>query len=200
MRLLLRSVYLFNVLWLIPLQAAGQNPDIDLLRHFNLQRNPRLDPAFRIITQTSAPVAALVPISLLAYGITTHDTVAGMRAVTMGVTVLATHTFTTLLKYGIRRPRPYITYPDIEKLTGAGSPSFPSGHTSNAFALAISVSLAFPKWYMVLPVCTWAGTVGYSRMHLGVHYPTDVLAGALLGAGTAYLCHRGQQWLINRRK
>jgi membrane-associated phospholipid phosphatase len=113
--------------------------------------------------------------------------------------VLSAAVITSVLKYTIDRPRPFETYPDIEKATYAGSPSFPSGHTSDAFSLATSLSIAYPKWYVIVPSYAWALTVAYSRMHLGVHYPSDVLAGALVGAGSAYLCYKGQQWLTQKR-
>lgn len=97
---------------------------------------------------------------------------------------------TAALKYSIDRDRPFVTWPDITKKSEAGSPSFPSGHTSSAFATATSISLAYPKWYIIAPGYVWAGTVAYSRMDLGVHYPSDVLIGALVGAGSAYLTYR----------
>jgi membrane-associated phospholipid phosphatase len=97
--------------------------------------------------------------------------------------------FTEALKYSINRNRPYITYPDIYmKSTGRG-PSFPSGHTSSSFALATSLSLSYPEWYVIAPSFAWAGTVAFSRMDLGVHYPSDVLAGAIIGAGSAWLTY-----------
>ncbi|HEU4718905.1 MAG TPA: phosphatase PAP2 family protein, partial [Bacteroidia bacterium] len=98
------------------------------------------------------------------------------------------------LKYTVNRPRPFVTYPDIIKKTKAGSKSFPSGHTSSAFALATSVSLAYPKWYVIAPSYAWACAVGYSRMRLGAHYPSDVAAGALIGAGCAWGC-----WWLNKK-
>jgi len=65
----------------------------------------------------------------------------------------------------------------------------PSGHTSTAFATATALTLQYPKWYVIAPSYVYAGLVGYSRMHPGVHHPSDVLAGALIGAGCAYLSH-----------
>ena len=107
---------------------------------------------------------------------------------------------TTALKYAINRDRPYESYPDITQKTDVVSPSFPSGHTSAAFATATSVSLAYPKWYFIVPSYTWAGTVAYSRMDLGVHYPSDVVAGALIGAGTAFLTYKINEKLNSRKR
>ena len=94
------------------------------------------------------------------------------------------------LKYIVNRPRPYITHPDyINNLATEGSPSFPSTHTTIAFSVATSLTLMYPKWYVAVPSYIWAASVGYSRMNIGVHYPSDVLTGALLGAGSAYLTY-----------
>lgn len=88
-----------------------------------------------------------------------------------------------------------MTYPEIENATVESSPSFPSAHTSFSFSLATSVSLAYPEWYVIAPAYLWAGAVGYSRMHLGVHYPSDVLVGAVIGAGSTYLSYRLNDWM-----
>ena len=66
---------------------------------------------------------------------------------------------TVALKYSVNRERPFVTYPDIKKKSYGGTPSFPSGHTSSAFATATSVSLLYPKWYIIAPSFAWAGTV-----------------------------------------
>lgn len=106
---------------------------------------------------------------------------------------------TLAMKYSFNRTRPYNTYPDIVKKSKGGSPSFPSGHTSMAFATATSLCLEYPKWYVIVPAYTLAGTVGYSRMYLGVHYPSDVLIGALVGAGSAWLTYIVNNKLIIRK-
>jgi membrane-associated phospholipid phosphatase len=122
------------------------------------------------------------------------------KALVMGASYIVATGISTTLKYTIDRPRPFITYPDIEKVSGGGSPSFPSGHTSDAFSNATSLSLAFPKWYVIIPSYTYATAIGYSRMHLGVHYPSDVIAGAVIGTGSAFLCYKAQKWLNNSRR
>lgn len=88
----------------------------------------------------------------------------------------------------------------VQPVVSEASYSMPSGHTSTAFATATSLSLAYPKWYVVAPSFVWAGAIGYSRMHLGVHYPSDVLAGAIVGSGSAYLTYKANQWINKKRK
>lgn len=91
------------------------------------------------------------------------------------------------LKLLARRARPSlaVTSSPERVLPMPGSFSFPSGHTASAFAFATALTRALPV--AGLPVLAAAGVVGYSRIHTGVHYPSDVLAGAGIGvlAGVA---------------
>jgi membrane-associated phospholipid phosphatase len=111
---------------------------------------------------------------------------------------------TVAMKYGIARPRPFVSYGDlIYKKTHAGSSSFPSGHTSSAFQWATSCVLAKPKWYVAVPAYMYACGIGYSRMYLGVHYPTDILSGAVVGTASAFASYYINNWFwkkIDSRK
>jgi membrane-associated phospholipid phosphatase len=180
-------VLLLTLLFSLSFQA--QNLDIDLLRKINLQRNTALDPTFKFVTNSVSPIGISAPLVVTSIGYIEKNKNLQNKGLYIGTTLLTSAVLTTTLKFAIDRDRPFVTYPDIQKLTGAGSPSFPSGHTSEAFATATSLSLAFPKWYVIAPSMLWASAAGYSRMHLGVHYPSDVLVGALIGSGSAWLCH-----------
>lgn len=76
------------------------------------------------------------------------------------------------------RPRPFRALEDVRQLVGAHDFSFPSSHAANTFAAGVFLALRFARfrWILVLPTL-----VAYSRVYVGVHYPLDVLAGALLG-------------------
>ena len=165
----------------------SQNLDIDLLMLINVERNRSFDGTFKLITNSAAPVSVAAPVILCGIGLINHDSVTIRNSLSIGSSIAITVIFTTIAKYAFDRPRPFETYTFIEKETSGGSPSFPSGHTSEAFALATSVSLNYPKWYVIGPSFLWAGAVGYSRMDLGVHYPSDVLAGAVLGSACAWI-------------
>ncbi len=177
----------------------AQNTDIELLRSINVHRDRSLDVAMKNITDFDYPVSMAVPLGELLYGYIKHDSVAlsnGLQTIG-GFAVNAVLSFG--LKYAVNRPRPFATYPDIQPYEPYTDHSFPSGHTSFAFSTATSLSLCYPKWYVIAPSYLWAVAVGYSRMHLGVHYPSDVLAGAIIGAGSSWLAYKGNRWLQKRR-
>ena len=173
----------------------SQNADINLLKEINLHRCKSLDPTFKFITNTASPVAVATPLVIYSIGLAKDDSLLKKKAIYIGETFIVSAIITNTLKYTIKRDRPFITCPNIEKVTTGGSPSFPSGHTSDAFATATSLSIAFPKWYVIAPSFLWASVVGYSKMDLGVHYPSDVLAGAAIGAVSAILTYKLNRWL-----
>jgi len=164
--------------------------DIQVLRDINLNRNSRLDPFFQFNSNSVTYVAIGIPVALTIKAFLKKDSASISNASLVVLTQATAGILTELIKYTVNRDRPFITYPELEVLSDHGGSSFPSGHTSAAFASATAISLAFPKWYIALPAYTWASCVGYSRMHLGCHYPSDVLAGAILGIGTGWIMSR----------
>lgn len=180
--------------------VSAQNLDIDLLKKINVNRNTAFDPALKSITNTAVPLSIATPVVMYTIGLIQKDSLIKQKALFIGETFLASAFVTIASKSIIKRDRPYVTHPSIQPLSVEGSYSMPSGHTSSAFATATSLSMAYPKWYVVVPSFVWASSVGYSRMHLGVHYPSDVLVGALVGSGSAVLMNKANEWLNKKRK
>ena len=117
-------------------------------------------------------------------------------AIYIGTTVVEAVGITYGLKYTFDRRRPYVKYPQlVHPIEPEDSPSFPSGHTAAAFSLATSLSITYPKWYVIAPSALWACGVGFARMNQGVHYPSDVLTGAAIGVGCAFVNVYVNRWL-----
>lgn len=193
--MVLKKLVLFTLLF-FPVALFSQNLDIRILRSINSPEVLPADKFFQFVSNSESYLVVLIPAAMGTTALIKRDDKLLRNAiVVIGATVVNSG-ITVALKYTINRERPFVTYPDIKQKSRAGSPSFPSGHTSSAFALATSLSLSYPKWYIIVPSFTWAGTVGYSRMYLGVHYPSDVLAGAIIGAGSAWLTHYVNKKLI----
>ena len=102
-----------------------------------------------------------------------------------------------ILKHLFERPRPCRILDDVRLLVGCGrSFSFPSNHAVNAFAVAATFSYFYRK--AALPMLFLAFLIAFSRIYVGVHYPSDVIAGALWGgivAGFVIFLHK---WLPRR--
>ena len=89
-----------------------------------------------------------------------------------------------VLKNGLKRNRPEAALKNFRSIiTPSDQFSFPSGHTSAAFMMATLLSYYFPTF--MVPLYFWATLVGCSRVVLGVHFPTDILVGVLLGISVA---------------
>jgi membrane-associated phospholipid phosphatase len=104
---------------------------------------------------------------------------------------------TNTIKHLVHRPRPCMALPDVvERLGCSASGSMPSAHAANWFAATMIVFIFYRrKLWLMVPVALMAVAVAFSRVYNGVHYPGDVLAGAIVGAGTASAVAVAVQWL-----
>jgi membrane-associated phospholipid phosphatase len=177
------------------LSFPAQNWDIAILKKINLGRCRQLDGIFWWITNLNFYVVYSVPLIILIIGFVRKKLILKLKGVYILSALLLSASIDNILKVTVNRPRPFTTYHFIEKLTSGGGGSFPSGHTGDAFTLATAVSLVIPGKLMKLACFIWAFTIAYSRMDLGVHYPTDVLTGAVLGILCAFLMY----WIFKNK-
>lgn len=176
--------------------SFSQSLDFTMLRAINKNDQPNWDKTMRITSTSIYPVMVAAPTTLLLSGYINDDKIMMRNCVktiaAIGLSVL----LTTSLKYSFKRERPFQQYPnDIIKRDDVGGFSFPSGHTSVSFATATALTLSTKKWYVAVPAYLYACFVGYSRMRLGVHFPSDVLGGIVVGIGSSLLVWQADKWL-----
>jgi undecaprenyl-diphosphatase len=155
--------------------------DVRLFREINNRQTEDFG-LVEFVNQTSIPLFVSLPAGLLLWGVlgdnrSAFDTgvlTLSAQAVTFGVT--------TAVKAAVDRPRPFEVLRDVKvkRLSSISGSSFPSGHASHAFAMATMFALR-AKPLVYIPALLWAGYVGYARVYVGVHYPSDVLGGIVTG-------------------
>lgn len=104
--------------------------------------------------------------------------------------LIASYAVVFILKIWFARPRPFLLLPDVNLLIRDRGFSFPSGHAANAF-MAATLLFTYSKKLYYLYIA--AIGVVFSRIYLGVHFPSDVIAGALLGIILGYGIRRISQ-------
>lgn len=151
-------------------------------------RNPILNSIFIGITQLGSPLVVIAIGLITVVLISLHKGKAHYFMVlsTLGGSAI----FNELLKLGFHRPRP-----NIARLVNATGYSFPSGHAMISVSLygllAYLVWRNYPRWstrLLSLALCILILLIGLSRVYLGVHYPSDVLAGFAAGAFWLTIC------------
>ena len=168
--------------------------DIELLTWLHYHLIPHSIPVLQTISDTTTFVSIALVLLVMIISFVKKSKAMRQQGFMLVALLLLVMGVTQGLKALIDRDRPFTTYPNIEKLSSGGDSSFPSGHTLEAFAMAAALSMMFSRKKIILPVYAWAILVAYSRMALGVHYPSDVLAGILIGSLIGWIVH----WVFRR--
>ncbi|HPU24129.1 MAG TPA: phosphatase PAP2 family protein [Candidatus Kapabacteria bacterium] len=163
--------------------------DLYLFKLFNQAFvNPIFDAIMPIITKEKnlLPVYAIALFILIWKGGRRGQIVALLLIITV---VISDQLSSTVIKNFVGRLRPCHELIDVRLLVNCGSgKSFPSSHAVNIFAAAILLSGFFRRyWYIFISI---AIIIAYTRVYCGVHYPSDVIAGAIIGSVIGYLCYR----------
>jgi membrane-associated phospholipid phosphatase len=178
---------------LTTLAINAQSLDLRILEAVN-PRHP--NSGYWIQTSASAYwVPAVASLGTLACGLIENDKATRVKAFQLFVSVGGSIIISETIKPIVNRTRPANAHPtEIFTNSPTNGPSFPSGHATLAFSTASMLAIQYRKWYLTVPAYLWAASVGYSRMYLGKHYPSDVLAGALIGTASSYVT----RWLTKR--
>ena len=163
------------------LQLDGQ-----LLMAIQNLHQPWLDPVVSVYTKLGDAGIMFIALSVgfLVCKPTRKAGIVALMAMVLGLLVT-----NVTIKPLVERARPWTVLPIVPLVTEKDPNSFPSGHTCAAFAAGMSWLWALPgrwRWFaLVLAVC-----MGLSRLYVGVHYPSDVLAGAAVGTLCAWAVRR----------
>lgn len=131
----------------------------------------------------------------------------GKKVAILGLTALfLSNVAVFVLKYVIAEPRPFLTLSHVDLLTPENEIySFPSGHTASSFAAATVIGLKYSfmakgkKYRLIYPLLAFASIIGFSRIYIGVHYPLDVVFGAIVGMISALLVLRSENKIFKNR-
>jgi membrane-associated phospholipid phosphatase len=167
------------------ISPAIQRWDDHIMIDLQNQRTPGQTGFFMFLSKNVLYGDVGIPAGLLVGGVISNNKEMRQNAGYVASSTAISYGFMLLIKHLVKRPRPFMQNINITPVYRASGTSFPSGHTSSSFATATALSMAYPKWYVIAPSFFWAGATSYSRMYLGVHYPTDVAAGLTLGVGSA---------------
>jgi len=168
-----------------------KNIDVKLFHSINNNRSELLTDFISISDKSVMPNAIAAPLGLFAISRANNNKYDENSAILMGSSEALTIGFGYLMKRAIQRDRPNVSWKYIHCDLG-NSPtdrySFPSIHSATAFSMATSLKLRYnDKPFMIAGLYTYALLVSYGRVYLGVHYPSDVLTGALIGTGSSIL-------------
>ncbi len=174
-----------------PFQPGTQNIDARIFRTINNAQSGFKTSVLGVTDNSALPIAVALPAGLAGYGLVANDDESFDTGVLMGGSEALSYAVCYVLKIGIKRERPYHALSNVytHHLDSTDPYSFPSGHSTGVFAIATMLALRYPKPAVYIPAFAWAAMVGYGRIYFGLHYPGDVLAGALLGAGGSLLVH-----------
>ncbi len=145
----------------------------------NNLRNAVLDPICKVFGYIGEHGEAAIAVALLLLIIPKTRRTGCVCACSLA----CSYALCSILKNLVDRPRPYTQIDGLTSIVGEMStPSFPSGHSCATFGCLFVVFLLMPKKFGIPALC-FSIFMAYSRMHVGVHYPTDVLVGTIIGIG-----------------
>lgn len=173
----LRHPEWFDEEWVTSINAIGKT-------------TPSLDLPVTLLTHSIYVSMPVVPLTLYGVGWATDDHEMAVAGMSTAASIMFSGLTTFTIKEIVRRNRPFRALRNIRLPAGEEQGySFPSGHSAIAWAISTSLVIHYPRWYVIVPATLYSTAVSLSRPYVGVHYPTDILVGAVIGAIGAYAAY-----------
>lgn len=181
--------------------TSHNNIDVTIFRAINDSRNGLLNSIIPITDKSVLPLSVALPVGIIGISRLNNNYYDENSGVLLLFSEIMSGGITFGLKQIFRRERPFVTLKDVH-YNKYNSPtdrfSFPSGHTATSFSMATSLTLRYPDKPLIIVISyLYAAITGYGRMYLGVHYPSDVLGGMIIGSGSAALIYSLRKEIID---
>ena len=170
--------------------------DTQIYLFFNGMHTPLLDRFMMLFTGRFIWIPMYVALAIMLLK-TFGAKLAGIYLIAIGVAIALTdQTCATFIRPAVARLRPSNPANPLSAMAvivdgyRGGRYGFPSCHSANSFALATFIGCLIRRPKFVAFIIIWAVLNSYTRLYLGVHYPGDLLIGAIIGSGFGYLCYR----------
>ena len=173
--------------------------NVDLFYFFNHNlQNPIFDAVMPVVTHFGGfKVLVVVLILIIIYAHLSKKKTLKRITILALIAFLCSDFITAILKHLVHEPRPFVTLDNVRLLIEEGDPlSFPSGHTTSTFAFVtfyiLNMKELAKEHYKLIDalLVIFAITIPLSRMYVGVHYPGDILAGAVIGLAGALVVNK----------
>lgn len=185
---------------LVPLKTEPDNLDVKLFRAINNNRCRLLNTIIPISDKSILFTATLIPVTLFTVSRVNNnyydENSSALLTLSEGLSIGITYG----LKNIVKRKRPF---ENLSNVHYDGNKflldyySFPSGHSAISFSIATSLTLRYPdKPVLITGVYLYSTLISFGRIYLGVHYPSDVLAGMIIGSGSAAIIHSLRKEII----
>ncbi|MFZ4590082.1 MAG: phosphatase PAP2 family protein [Ignavibacteria bacterium] len=173
--------------------TCNSSIDVKIFRAINNVRNGFSNTVIPITDKSVLPVSVALPLGLMGISRIKDNYYDENSGVLLLLSEITSAGVTFGMKQIFKRERPFVTLSNVYH-NKYNSPtdrySFPSGHTATAFSMATSLTLRYPDKPAIIVISyLYAAITGYGRMYLGVHYPSDILGGMLIGSGSAALIY-----------
>lgn len=184
---------------------SENNIDVKIFRAFNNTDSKFLNSMVNISNESIIPVSIAAPLGLYVSSRINKNHYDESSAVLLGISEVTNEVVTQILKYSVRRDRPFKSLKNVrisekDKKSVKTSYSFPSGHASGSVVIATSLTLRYhDKPLLIAGLYTYATIISLGRIYCGVHYPSDVFAGMLIGAGSAALVYSLRKPIIEAK-